>query len=226
MDAPLISRLATRFRPQEGFAVLEVLIAAVVLAIGILGMVGAFDSARKLNLLSERRTAMAHRAQLEVERLQSYPYSELAMVTAPSHSAETTNPDYYVNYNSVVKCTSAGDGCFAWDTKSTGEEEALVPAGKNGECTSVVTTECGIAASSPTARKCSAKIGACEWSDGLVEGKVYDFVTWHTDGHCSKGGCPAKENYKRITVVVTSKVPGSNHEPAPVRVSTILTESS
>jgi Tfp pilus assembly protein PilV len=203
----------------------EVLIAAVVLAIGVLGLVGAFDSARKLSLLSERRTVMAHRAQLEVERLQTYPYSQLAMATAPSHSAETTNPDYYVNYGSPVKCTSAGDGCFAWNAESTGEEEALVPAGKNGECTSVVTTECGVVASSPTGRTCSAKVGACEWSDGLVEGKVYDFVTWHSDGHCG-GSCPAKENYKRITVVVTGKVPGSNHEPAPVRVSTLLTESS
>jgi hypothetical protein len=147
------------------------------------------------------------------------------MVTAPTHSAEKTNPDYYVNYSSTPKCTSAGDGCYAWDLNSTGEEEALVPAGKLGECTSVITTECGVVSSSPTGRKCSEKVGACEWSDGLVEGKVYDFVTWHTDGHCG-GSCAAKENYKRLTVVVTAKVPGNNHEPAAVHVSTFVSEPS
>ena len=76
--------------------VVEVLIAALVLTVGIVGLIGAFDSSRKLTLLSERRTAMAHRAQLEIERLQTVPYSELAMNSAPTHSSETTNPDYYV----------------------------------------------------------------------------------------------------------------------------------
>ena len=203
----------------------EVMIAALVLAIGIVGLVGAFDSGRRLTLLSERRTTMAHRAQLEIERLRTYPYSQLAMATAPTHSSEKNNPDYYVNYNSPVKCTSAGDGCYAWNAETTGEEEAPVPAGKNGECTVTVTTECGVVASSPTGRKCSERIGACEWSDGLVEGKVYDFVTWHSDAHCGSG-CPAKENYKRLTVVVTAKVPTGNPEPAAVRVSTIVAESS
>jgi hypothetical protein len=188
-------------------------------------MVGAFDSARKLNLLSEQRTVMAHRAQLEIERLQTYPYSQLAMASAPSHSAEKTNPDYYVNYNAVAKCTSAGDGCFAWNTESTGEEETLIPAGKNGECTAVITTECGIASPSPTGRKCSEKVGACEWSDGLVEGKVYDFVSWHSDGKCG-ATCPSKENYKRLTVVVTGKVLASNHQPAAVWMSTFVAENS
>ena len=68
-------------------------------------------------------------------------------------------------------------------------------------------------------------VGACEWSDGLVKGKVYDFVTWHTDGHCGST-CPARENYKRITVVVTVKVPSGNHETAPLWVSTLVTEPS
>jgi prepilin-type N-terminal cleavage/methylation domain-containing protein len=208
---------------QDGFSLIEVLMAAVVIAIGILGLVGSFDSARKLTLLSERRTAMAHRGQLELERLQTYPYAQLAMVTAPTHSAEKTNPDYYVNYNSPLKCSTAN--CFAWNTEKTGEEEALVLATKETECASTSEKECGVVSASPTGRKCSEKVGACEWSDGLVEGKVYDFVTWHSDGKCGEK-CPAKENYKRLTVVVTSKVPASNKEPMAVRVSTFVSEPS
>ncbi len=199
----------------------EVLIAAFVLTAGILGLLGAFDSARKLTLLSERRTAMAHRAQLEIERLQTYPYSQLAMISAPAHSGELPNPDYYVNYSSPVKCTSAGDGCYAWNTESTAEEEALVPAAK-GECTKAVTAECGVVAATPS-RKCTEYLGACEWEDGQVSGKLYDFVSWHTDTNCG-AKCKKAENYKRLTVVVTAKVPSGNHEPSPVRVSTLIAE--
>jgi Tfp pilus assembly protein PilV len=220
--SPVYKRLS-HMGAADGFTIVEVLIAALVLVTGILALIGAFDSARKLNLLTERRTVMAHRAQLEIERLQTYPYSQLAMITAPSHSSETSNPDYYVNYNSPVKCKSAGDGCFAWNAAGTSEEETLVPAGKNGECTGVVTTECGVVSSTPTGRKCGESVGACEWSDALVEGKVYDFVTFHADKSCVS---KCEENYKRLTVVVTAKVPGSNKEPAPVRVSTIVTEAS
>jgi Tfp pilus assembly protein PilV len=205
-----------------GFTLVEVVIAAFVVAVGIAGFATAFNSSRRLTLLSERRGAMAHRAQLELERLQSYAWGELAMASAPPHSNEKNNPDYYVN-SAPTKCVSENDGCYAWNMEATGEEETLVPA-KNGECKEGVTTECGVVAALPSGRGCSAQVGACEWSDGLVEGRVYDFVTWHRDSNCTS--CSKKEKAaKRLTVVVTGKVPGSNHEPALVHVSTLVTES-
>jgi Tfp pilus assembly protein PilV len=208
---------------EDGFTIIEVLIAALVMTIGVLGLIGAFDSSRKLTLLSERRTAMAHRAQLEIERLQTYPYSQLAMISAPAHSSEKTNPDYFVNLNSPVKCTTVGYGCYAFNGEATGEEEPLVTAGKEKECVTTSESECGIAAASPSSRKCSEKVGACEWVDGLVTGNVYDFITWRSDSSCTK--CSSKtNNYKRLTVVVTVNVPKSNHEVPPLRVSTLVAE--
>lgn len=182
----------------------EVLIAAMVLAVGILGLVGAFSSSRKLTLLSERRTAMAQRAQLEIERLQTYSYGQLAMAAAPAHSSEKSNPDYYVT-EGVTPTYQYGE--------KTEESESLVVAGE------------GILATSPTGRSCSQYVGACEWVDGLLSGKVYDFVTWHSDKNCGTK-CPATENYKRITVVVTNSVPGGSREPAPIRVATLVAKPS
>jgi Tfp pilus assembly protein PilV len=181
--------------------VVEVLIAALVLTVGIVGLIGAFDSARKLTLLSERRTAMAHRAQLEIERLQTISYSELAMNSAPTHSAETANPDYYV--------------------KEGGTHEYQFGAGGTEVETLAIAEGTGKVSATPSGRSCAEKVGACEWKDGLLSGNVYDFVTWHTDTHCG-AECPASENYKRLTVAVTVKVPAGNHEPTPVRVSTLL----
>jgi Tfp pilus assembly protein PilV len=194
------------------------MIAALVLTMGILGLVGAFSSSRKLTLLSERRTAMAHQAQLEIERLQTYPYTQLAMIKAPTHSTETSNPDYYVN-----KCTAGN--CYAWNLENTAEEETIVTAAKEVDCATKSEEGCGIVSSTPAGRACSEKVGACEWSDGLVKGKVYDFVTWHSDGKCGEK-CPAKENYRRLTVVVTATVPAGNKEPAAVRVTTFVSEPS
>lgn len=179
---------------------IEVMVGAMLLTVGILGLIGAFDSSRKLTLLSERRTAMAHRAQLETERLQSYSYGKLAMAAAPTHSSEKTNPDFYVTEGTV--------STYQYGEKAAEAESLVVAVGE------------GIMATSPTGRSCSVYVGACEWADGQVGGKVYDFVTWHTDGNCG-AGCPTAENYKRITVVVTASVPG-NREPAVVRVSTLI----
>jgi Tfp pilus assembly protein PilV len=191
---------------EDGIMLLEVLFAILVLTIGLLGLIGAFDSARKLNLLSERRTSMAHRAQLEIERLQTLPYAQLAMQSPPPHSTETTNPDYYVNL-SPTTCTSLGDGCYAWNLESTGEEEPLVP-------------ETGTAKvyASPSGRSCSTGVGACEWEDGLIKGNVYDFVTWHKDKVCTG----PVTSYKRLTVVVTANVPSGTRAPAAVHVSTLI----
>ena len=196
---PLLSlRRPLRLPAEEGFTLIELLVAILVLTVGLLGLIGGFDSARKLNLLSERRTSMAHRAQLEVERLQAIPYGELAMTSAPTHSTQTTNPDYYVK---------EGGTEYQYGEKET-EAEKLVTEPATGKISK-----------EPAGRKCSKEPGACEWEDGPVSGNVYDFVTWHKDENVCK---KTETNYKRLTVVVTAKVPSGNHEPAAVRVSTLI----
>jgi Tfp pilus assembly protein PilV len=187
--------LRSRLPAEDGIMLVEVLIAILVLAVGLLGLIGAFDSARKLNLLSERRTSMAHRAQLEIERLQALPYEQLAMKSSPSHSSEETNPDFYVK---------EGGTEYQYGAMSTEAEKV------------VLDTTNGMIAASPGGRKCSETVGACEWEDGTVNGSVYDFVTWHTDRACTK------PSYKRLTVVVTAKVPSGNRQPTSVRVSTLI----
>jgi Tfp pilus assembly protein PilV len=182
----------------------EVVIAAMVLTVGILGLVGAFNSSRKLTLLSERRTAMAHRAQLEIEKLLTNSYGQLAMAATPAHSSEKANPDYYVSEGATPT--------YQYGEK-TEEAESLVVAGE------------GVVATSPTGRSCSSNVGACEWAEGPIGGKVYDFVTWHTDKNCG-AKCPTAENYKRITVVVTTTVVGGTREPTPIRVSTLIAKPS
>jgi prepilin-type N-terminal cleavage/methylation domain-containing protein len=219
-----------RLRSQEGFTLIEVLAAMLVLTVGVVGLIATFDGARKLTLVSERQASAAHRAQWEIEKLQAEPYSELAMISAPSHSSESTNPDYYVNYNSPVKCTSEGAGCYAANTEKLGEEETLVAA-TEGSCVSKPKTGCGVVSASPSGHACSENpVGSCEWKDGLISGAVYDFVTWHSDVVCEKeeGGkkiCTAK-SYKSIVVIATVNVPSTSATHPQVRVSTLIADPS
>jgi Tfp pilus assembly protein PilV len=196
--------LTSLLREESGLSLIEILIAMIVLVVGVLGMVGGFTTARKLDLLSERRTSMDHRAQLEIERLQalatsSTTYKELlAMSTThlPTHSTESTNPDYHVN--------EAGT-------------EYEYTAGTNAK---LMTSAKGEIQGSPTGRGCSTYVGACEWADGNVSGSLYDFVTTDVEKLCE---AKPEECPRRITVVVTAKAT-TGYAPTSVRVSTLIAE--
>jgi Tfp pilus assembly protein PilV len=203
MSARSRTPLASRLREESGLSLIEILIAMIVLVVGVLGMVSSFDTTRKLDLLSERRTSMAHRAQLEIERLQASStslttYEELAISTSnlATHSTVSTNPDYHVN--------------------EAGTEYEYT----SGTYAKLVTSSKGKIYGSPTGRKCSTEYGACEWTDGNVSGNVYDFVTTDVEKSCEAkpAECP-----RRITVVVTAKAT-TGYSPTSVRVSTLISE--
>jgi prepilin-type N-terminal cleavage/methylation domain-containing protein len=182
---------------EGGFTLIELMFALVVAAIGTLGLVMAFDSSRKLTLVSERHAAMAHVAQREIERVQSLSYNQIALNTnlstpaqpAPAHSTDPSNPDYYV--------TTASPATLQWDRTSTTSTEVLV-----------LDTAAG------------ALLPVQNWSEGGLGGQIYDFVTWTSDPHCGQG-CPASQNYRRISVSVTM---ASGLHPDPAWVSSVIAD--
>ncbi len=69
-------------RGEQGFTLIEVLMAALLLVVGILTTLQALDSSRRLTLVAERQTSVAHRAQVELERVKSLPYSQIGLTGA------------------------------------------------------------------------------------------------------------------------------------------------
>ena len=186
---------------------IEVLIAGFVLAVGVLGLVGGFDSARKLAFLSERRTSIAHRAQLEIERLQTVEYKKLALNAAPTHSTEKSNPNYYVQ---------TGGTKYQWEqlkeqSSTESNTDNLVEEKTNGIFQPAAAT--AACPSTPEA----ARSDPCTWSASPLSGNVYYFVTAVKDSVCTKSPCP-----NRLTVVVTVNVPAGSHAVAPAIVSTVI----
>jgi prepilin-type N-terminal cleavage/methylation domain-containing protein len=182
---------------EDGFTLIELMFALLVLLIGVFALVMGFDSSRKLSLVSERHATMAHVARREIERVQSIAYSQIALnrilsspaQSSPSHSTDSANPDYYV--------TTASPAALQWDRASPTSTETIV-----------LDTAAG------------SVLPVQDWSEGNLSGQIYDFVTWSSDPHCGHG-CPASQNYKRISVAVTM---AGGLQPNPVWVSSVISD--
>jgi type II secretory pathway pseudopilin PulG len=194
---------------ERGFTIVEVAVAATLLIVGIIGALAVFDSGRLLSLVSERQTSVAHRAQQELERVQGLPYKEVAMTAAPSPAtgcpspltpAYPTSPDCYVSA-----------GSYMYDRDDTSKSEPLTIDATNGTIT-------------PNASGSGCSDGCTgTWSDGRLSGEIFTFVSWTSDPNCSSGSiCPASNDYKRVTVVVT--LAGVRHPTPPVIVSGLIAD--
>jgi prepilin-type N-terminal cleavage/methylation domain-containing protein len=189
-----------RIRSEDGFTLIEVLVAALVLVIGIGAMVATFNAARRLTLVGERQSSMAHRAQAELERIKSLPYSEIALTgTSPSWSSNAG--DYtYVSAPSGT-CPSAPSGAaptYQPDHSQLGT--TAYPLVING-CTYTLN-------GTQTTLTGGQLAPVTPWTDGRFSGNVYDFVTWYSDPTCSQtstpgSACPTTNDYKQVTIVVT-----------------------
>lgn len=218
--------IAALRREEDGLTLIEVMIALVVLTVGLLATLSVLTSANKLTLVSEQRQTMAHLAQRELERLQAIPYNELALASAPAHSAQAESPDHYVDYSTPLACTPVGTaGCFAYDVKNPAGEEPLVVA-EDGACTSAqeaAQAECGKVAATPQKRSCAENpVGACEWSAGKMSGEIYDFVTWQQDPVCENEALCSAQSYKRVTVAVTVNTAGGAQASTPAWSSILI----
>jgi Flp pilus assembly pilin Flp len=96
-------------RDERGITVVEVMVAAVLMVVGIIAMLTTFDGSRELVSTSEKNGIAAHRGQLEVEKALSLDYANIALTSTPAHSGSTSSPDYYAN----------SDGTYQWDQGSS-----------------------------------------------------------------------------------------------------------
>jgi prepilin-type N-terminal cleavage/methylation domain-containing protein len=187
-----ISRRLGQLARDDGFTLVELLAAIVVLIVGIFGAYTAFDASRRLSLVSERHGTMAQIAQQEIERIEGTPYGQIGLNATPAHSSDTTNPNYYV--------TAGSPSTLQYDRAGSATENLDVDATK------------GTVVPSRT------------WSEvtqgGTLTGNIYDYITWSSDSQCAPG-CPASQDYKRITVAVTMT---QGLHPSPVYVSSVIAD--
>jgi Tfp pilus assembly protein PilV len=196
-------------RSDDGFTIVEVLVASLVLTIGIVAMFSNFTSGQKLGNSAEAHQSAVAVAEGELERIRTLPWKEMAMHEIPARSSETTNPTHNEVSPATATCTSMGGGkkelenCFEW---KSGTKEPMVYDTTNAE-SKIKDPE--------TVKVASVVKGATT----RLTFKVYRFITWVTDKECKVATCEGQRDSKRVTVAVT----GSNLNK-PVYVMSIVND--
>ena len=83
-------------RSEDGFTLVELLAATLLLVVGILGVLTVLDGSRDAVSRSEVRETAAHRGQRELERIRALPFAQLGLTSAPTQSTDPASPDAYI----------------------------------------------------------------------------------------------------------------------------------
>lgn len=110
-----------RLRDERGMTLIELMIAAVICAVGIMATIVVLDTSREVSVKAEHREAMSHQAEREIERIMELPWSEFAHTAAPASSPVAGNPASYVSGNT-----------YAYDRSNptATEQFAIAPTGQ------------------------------------------------------------------------------------------------
>jgi hypothetical protein len=138
-------------RSERGLTLVEVVVTAAVLLVGMLGTFSAFSGTKRTTLAAQHREVAVHQAQRELEKLTTLPYADLKLTAQPQYSPDPANPDFLVHGTSLVRA---------------GLQEALVLPSDSGPPGTV----------SPGPDSFSVNSGS-----SVVRGKVYRYVTWRDE---------------------------------------------
>jgi type II secretory pathway pseudopilin PulG len=178
---------------EEGFTIIEVVVAALIVTIGALTTFGLLSSATKNTQRAKATQVALDQAQQTLEEIRSLSTEERAMTATPPHSSDQLDPNYRVN---------AGSGTFALTREPRGDYEKLVVNG--GELYGGSGEEGVIVISGGTVSP-----GPTHFESGDVSGDIYRYIVWRNDEGCSEEDCPGPQDYKQIIVAVKLDTPGS-----------------
>lgn len=170
---------------EAGMTIVEVLVAALVLATGAMATFGILSSATKNTQRAKASQVALNRAQLEIETLRSLSNEELALTAAPAHATSALNPNYRVS-----------NGTFALTREPPGNYANLVVNG-------------GSLYGGGFLAGGNVDPGPTPFTSGDVTGKVYRYVVWRDDPSCPAATCPGTQDYKEIVVAVKLDKPSN-----------------
>jgi hypothetical protein len=209
-------RLTSHAAASDGIALIELLAAILVLAVGVLTTFAIFDASQRANRVSELHEAEVHLAQGELERVAGLPYSQVGLTAAPATSSSRNNPGFYVS----------GSGCanFQWNQSSGGSSSPLVVNGCSYVSTGVTFSGC-----SPLTTYCNGTVAPSRTvasTPTSPQYTIYDYITWNQDPVCvpTPNVCPLSYDTKRVTVEVVNNDTHPYRPVQPVLVSGIVAD--
>jgi prepilin-type N-terminal cleavage/methylation domain-containing protein len=207
------ARVRARISARDGFTIIEVLVASLVMTVGIVAMFRNFTSGEKLGNSAEAHQAAVAVAEGELERIRNLQWSQIGMHTIPARSAESTNPTFYEVSPATTKCTNMGKGangtekelanCYEWKWTEPATREPMVAEGEESY-------------ENPNTVKVT---GVVKGATTRLTFKVYRFITWVTDSECKVTSCLGEMDSKRVVVAVTG-----NYLDKPVVLVSVLSD--
>jgi hypothetical protein len=177
--------LIERATSDRGVSMIEVVIAALLLIIGALAVLGFADTANRNTYRSEQGQVAVDRLQAEMEKLRQLPFDEVALTAAPSTSTDPASPAHRVG---------AGGTTFALNRDGSNVQPLAVqghatPGGNAVGCGANGQPACGV------------DPGPTPFQSGDVSGQIYRYVVYPgVPSNCT--GCTA-DDLKRIIVVIS-----------------------
>ena len=165
-------------RRQDGFALVETLVAVLVLAIGAMAVLGVVDTSTRNTFRAEQTQVAINRAQRELEQIRHLDYEDVALTATPAASSDPNDPRYRVNGSHFAL---GWDGTHAVRLRRDGGEEHR-----------------------RAHRRGSVNPGPTSFTSGDISGKVYRYVVWRNDPSCQLvpnsgiDACPGPHDYKRV----------------------------
>lgn len=178
--------LRTSTTDESGFAVIEAMIAGMVLFLALFGILASFESAVRGAHTSEREVAAAAIAQQQLEQLLARPYADLANCTvsgtAPTASGtDSTDPRFLITDGSPPRLRirqrprSDTNTAVVAGTPAAGEPFVLNTA---ADCIGADATRDGtgvVAGPLPVSSNATSR---------LFGAKLYRFITWDDEAAC------------------------------------------
>jgi type II secretory pathway pseudopilin PulG len=180
-------RVASR---EDGLTIVEVIVAALILAIGALTTFGLLSSATKNTQRAKASQVAQDRAQQELERIRALSEEERALTATPPHSNNELDPNFRVNATAAT---------FGVTRQPPGSYRKLVVNGG---------TFYGRTGEDALIKKGIVDPGPTHFSSGDVSGDIYRYIVWRNDDACG-ALCPGEQDFKQIVVAVKLDTPGN-----------------
>jgi prepilin-type N-terminal cleavage/methylation domain-containing protein len=187
-------RLAPKVRREDGFTLIEVLIAVALMSMGVAATMRVFGAAGRTTVRAQQHEVAVQQAQAELDRLAALRYGELALTAMPMSSSDPKHPGSKVS-----------GGNFSVRPDLT---EPLVMVPGAGATASV----------EPGPHTFAVGTGG-----GTTTGQLYRYVTWR-DENCPLSLCEGGQDTKRVIVAITLTPPPGTAAAQPVWVSTIVVD--
>jgi prepilin-type N-terminal cleavage/methylation domain-containing protein len=187
----------TKRTGEQGFSLIEVMVAVLVVAVALIGTMQAFISSDHGNLATQETQAVSTAAEQALEQLRAMSYNSLALSSFPIQtgsgnptgdtSGDPDDPDYWVSGTNLVIPNNFAQVTSGVLTTVASVGEALIGGGTISPGPVTVS------------------------SDGFNV-TIYRYVTWVVDS-CLLGSinlCPGTEDAKRITVAAVLSGTGTS----------------